>query len=622
MAAVRILVVEDQAIIADSIVDVLRELGYEVPAIASSAEDAARLACELQPDLVLVDIKLQGEMDGIDVASRIRTCLDAPIIYITAYSDEETLRRAKVTEPAAYLLKPFGPRDLCSAIEIALYKHGRDRELRESERQLQRVIEAVPDGVLLLDAERQLLLANPVGQSYLAFLAGVEPGQRVTRLGDFSIDELLEPLPEGSRFEIAVAPPVDRRFEVISQQVGDLDADQRWVLIIRDVTCESEMQRYLQQQERLAAVGQLAGGIAHDFNNVMAVITLYAQISLNIPDLPPKLYERLRIINEEALRASALIQQILDFSRRRKSDRRPVDLRVFLKEQVKLLRHTLPENIGIDLLYADDEYAIVGDLTRMQQAFINLVAYARDRMPDGGAVRIEIDRLTLAASGAPPLPEMEPGDWVRVQVADTGGDLAPEVLAHIFDPSFADDDDHTSGWCLAQVNGIVASHGGYTRAISSSERGLTFQIYLPALPVETPAVKESKPAPLARGQGELILLVEDNPAAREALANALDYLGYAVVQATNGREALAIFEQRAGEVQLVLSDVVMPEMGGVALLQALREHDASVRVVMISGHPLKKKLDEMIDQGLTDWLAKPPDLEQLAKALANALRED
>ena len=302
-------------------------------------------------------------------------------------------------------------------------------------------------------------------------------------------------------------------------------------------------------------------------------------------------------------------------------ERRPIDLRIFLKEQVKLLRRTLPESISIDLAYENDEYAITGDLPRMKQAFMNLAVYIRDRMPDGGALRIEIDRLTVGDHGTPPLPEMEPGDWIEIRIADTGVYLAPETLAHIFDPFYVSESSQESDLGLAQVYGIIGSHDGHIHATVNLDEGLTFIIYLPALPVEPTAVEETKPAPLARGQGELVLLVEDNPVTREALANTLDYLGYAVVKATNGQEALAVFDQRANEVQLVLSDVVMPEMGGIALLRALRERGAAVKVVLISGHPLEEKLEEMLNQGLTDWLSKPPNLEQLAATLANALNE-
>jgi len=395
------------------------------------------------------------------------------------------------------------------------------------------------------------------------------------------------------------------------------------------VTREREIQRRAQQQERLATVGQLAAGIAHDFNNIMATIVLYAQMSSRAEGLSARDRERLVTINQQAKHATNLIRQILDFSRRAVLERQPLDLSPLLKEHVELLERTLPENIEIVLDYGPDEYTVNADPTRVQQVMMNLGLNARDAMPEGGNLRFELERIQVQAGESPPLPEMEAGEWVQVTLSDTGTGIPPDVLPHIFDPFFTTKaPGKGSGLGLAQVHGIVKQHEGEIDVESQVGQGTTFTIYLPALPVHpVEAVTLELPA-LAKGQGETVLVVEDDASTRKALVDSLELLNYRGLEAADGREALAVLEQpppQAGGgkregIALVLSDVVMPGMGGVALLHALRQRGLTMPVVMLTGHPLERELESLRAQGMSDWLPKPPSLEQLAKVVARALK--
>jgi len=365
------------------------------------------------------------------------------------------------------------------------------------------------------------------------------------------------------------------------------------------------------------------------------------------PDVSPRNREWLATINRQARHATNLIQQILDFSRRAVLERRPLDLSPLLKEHVELLKRTLPENIQIVLAYGPDEYTVNADPTRAQQALMNLAVNARDAMPEGGNLRIGLERIRVQPGGTyppqpprsggevpPPLPGMKAGEWVQVTVADTGSGIPPDVLPHVFDPFFTTKaPGEGSGLGLAQVHGIVKQHEGEIGVQSQVGQGTTFTIYLPALPVHpAEALTRELPA-LAKGQGDTILVVEDDAAARKALVDSLELLNYRVLAAANGQEALAALEQpppdppagegeeRGGKVALVLSDVVMPGMGGVTLLQALRQRGLAVKVVLLTGHPLEKKLEELRAQGMIEWLPKPPSLEQLAQVVARVLEE-
>jgi len=244
-------------------------------------------------------------------------------------------------------------------------------------------------------------------------------------------------------------------------------------------------------------------------------------------------------------------------------------------------------------------------------------------MPDGGTLRIRLERITVEPDQTPPLPEMGTGNWVVLSVTDTGMGIAPEVLPRIFEPFYTTKaPGKGSGLGLAQVHGIVGQHGGRIDVKTQIGKGTTFTIYLPALearPIEQPAPDA---AVITRGQGETVLIVEDDSTVRPALTTSLAAWNYQALEATNGQEALAVVEKHSGQIALVLSDVVMPVMGGVALLHALRQKGHTMPVVLLTGHPMEQtELDGLRAQGLSAWLSKPPRLEQLAQTIASALHE-
>jgi PAS domain S-box-containing protein len=496
--------------------------------------------------------------------------------------------------------------------------------IQEQAHRVQQIIDTVPEGVLLLDQDQRIVLANPVAGGHLSLLAGVKVRDTLTHLGSRPLAELLTPPPRGLWHEVATD---DRCFQVIARPNEAGPALSGWVLVIRDVTQQREIEQRIQQQERLASVGQLAAGIAHDFNNIMATIVLYAQMTARTEGLPSVIRERMETIDQQAGHATNLIQQILDFSRRAVLDRHPLDLIPLLREHVKLLERTLPENIRVRLDCEPDRHAapliVNADPTRMQQMVTNLALNARDAMPDGGELRIGLERIEVRQGESPLLPEMAAGEWVLVSVSDTGTGIPPNVLPHIFEPFFTSRAPLGSGLGLAQVHGIVGQHGGRIDVDTHLGEGTTFTIYLPVHVVEpTTAASLGGLTALLTGQGETVLVVEDDAVVRKALLDSLEELNYTALEAVNGQEALTLLEEFGDEVGLLLSDVVMPGMGGMALLHALGERGLRVPVVMLTGHPLERELEGLQARGLLDWLPKPPTLEELAKVVARALSKE
>ncbi|HRQ41526.1 MAG TPA: PAS domain S-box protein [Chloroflexota bacterium] len=492
-----------------------------------------------------------------------------------------------------------------------------EASLRQRESQLRHIIDTVPEGVILLDANGNIYLTNPIAEQYLVVLAPERADGRLTHLGDQPLNELLTSPPKGFWHEVTGENQV---FEAIARPVENSSHNGGWVLVLRDVTEERDIQRRVQRQERLAAVGQLAAGIAHDFNNILAVIILYAQLILRTAEMPARAQEGLHTIEQQVKRATDLIQQVLDFSRQSVLERQPFDLLPFMEKLVTLLKRTLPEHIQIELNHDAGAYFIQADSSRMQQVIMNLAVNARDAMPEGGRLQIRLAHVQTEESKPMPVHDLPPGKWVQIEITDSGDGIPPEVLSNIFEPFFTTKaEGRGTGLGLAQVYGIVQQHEGYIDVVTEVGQGTTFFLYFPALITGENTADAPDRGVLQLGQGQGVLVVEDDPTIRKALQSSLAVLNYEALVAANGREALAILATKADKIELVLSDVVMPEMGGIALFHAIKEQYPTIPVVLLTGHPISKEMESLQKLGLAGWLPKPPDLTGLGNLLAKAL---
>ncbi len=495
------------------------------------------------------------------------------------------------------------------------------RALLAAERQrLEGLVEHLPDGVYLLDEQRCLRLANPAGQEYLPVLMNAGVGEEITRIGEYRLEDILTtPRANGLAHQVVLEGSPQRAFEVEGRPITERETEGGWVLVVREVTREREMQERVQRQDRLAAVGQLAAGIAHDFNNMLTTMIGFAQILEGRPDVFESAKVELRRISSQGERAAQLIQQILDFSRKSVVQRKPMDLVPFLKEAVKLLDRTLPENIQIVAEFGRGDYIVEANLTQLQEVITNLAVNARDAMPEGGELRIGLSHLRLEPDERPLFPEMAPGDWVVWTVSDTGAGMPPEVVEHIYEPFFTTKPPgQGTGLGLAQVYGIVKQHNGFIDVKSELGAGTTFTSYLPQVALEE-SPEEEPVEELMKGQGETILVVEDEAEVLQTAKSMLEHLNYRVLTATHGREALAVYDLHRDKISLVLTDRVMPEMGGVELLEALKEKNPEVRLVLMTGYPLGDEEEDPLFEGLAGFLQKPLRLEQVGQKMREVL---
>ncbi|MEW6364312.1 MAG: PAS domain S-box protein [Acidobacteriota bacterium] len=519
-----------------------------------------------------------------------------------------------------------------AAIEIAKDITGRkqaEAELRQLKEFNESIIQSMSEGIVVDDADGYLTFVNPAAAAMLGYAPQELVGQhwRITVPPDQghivrAADER-RMRGEADRYELELVRKDGQRLCILVSGSPRFEAD-RFVgtfAVFSDITERKRAEEWVRQQDRLAAVGQLAAGIAHDFNNLLTGIIGYAQLLQGEPGISDRARGKANLIAQQGLRASHLVRQILDFSRQTVIHRHPLDLAPFLQETCKLLQRTFPENIRLLLETEPGPQVILGDPTQVQEVVANLALNARDAMPAGGELRIRLSPLSLHAGDRVPVPEMAPGEWITLAISDTGTGIAPAVLPRIFEPFFTTKAPGAgTGLGLAQVHGIVKQHNGYIGVESRVGQGATFTIYLPAIrdgrgsSPQAPRLEEA-----VGGRGEVILLVENEPAVLEVLRQMLAQMGYRVLTATDGEEALAVYRQRSKEIALVLTDLIMPRMDGAMLLRALRAEDPQVKVVAMTGYPLGDGHGQLLAEEVVDWVQKPIDNALLALALRRAL---
>ncbi|MCP4359981.1 MAG: response regulator [Chloroflexi bacterium] len=298
----------------------------------------------------------------------------------------------------------------------------------------------------------------------------------------------------------------------------------------------------------------------------------------------------------------------------------PLDLYPFLQRLTGLLQRTLPENIAVSFTAVSGKYLIHADPLRIQQVMMNLVVNARDAMTQGGQLNFDLRKIDLAPHDPVPIPDMSPGKWIQITITDTGNGIPADLLDHIFQPFFTTKESGKgTGLGLAQVYGIIQQHEGFIDIHTQGGQGTSFHLLIPALIATKPQLTEEQVIDLPKGHGETILIVEDDSAIRQVMSDSLKMLNYNPVTTHNGSAALDILREHRHNFALIISDVIMPEMGGVALFQAIQRMNLAIPIILMTGHPMKHKMEELHTQGLASWLLKPINLQQLAEVIVQHL---
>lgn len=636
----RVLHIEDNLADAELIHETIRRRwpGCEFRRVESREQLRTALA-EPDWDLVLSDFSLPG-FDGLSALALARERRpDVPFIFLSGTIGEDNAVSALQRGASDYVIKDR-PARLVPAIEQALGRIDENRarekieaKLRASQELLQQLAEHSADAFWFADIspERFIYVSPAVEQIWgrppRDFYASPE-------LWDDGIHGDDRERVQAS-YQACLAGRT-RRFEE-EYRVVRADGTLRWVLdtgtpifdldgklvrmsgIAKDVTDRRNLEKQYLRAQRLESVGTLAGGIAHDLNNVLAPILMAVDLLKKKTD-NADIRRLLGILETSANHGAGLVRQVLAFARGGDGERSDIQPQLVAREVVKLLQETLPRSIDIESDLPREVGLITSNATELGQVLMNLCVNARDAMPDGGKLRIEMRNVSVDHGQAAANPGAKTGPHVLIRVSDTGTGIPAEIAERIFDPFFTTKAaGKGTGLGLATVLGIVRSHGGFLDLRSEPGEGTTFSLFFP-MTAGSNSADEAPPAePANQGRGESILIIDDEAAVRDVAAALVEAFGYRTFRATDGQNGLGIYRRHAAEIGVVMIDMMMPGMQGTEVIRSLRRENPDVGIIAMSGYLEPEKLGITAGMDHIEFVQKPMTGEALVKAIQRVL---
>ena len=604
--------------------------------IATTYDEALAAFKDHRFDVAFFDYLL-GARDGLSLLREIRqNGIDTPVVVLTGRGAEDVAVEAMKKGAADYLSKAnLTVEALERTIRHALALHAEERQrwhaeaaLRASEERFRALVENSSDALLLIDAEGRITYLSPSSVRHLGWTAEQMVGR--------SIFDFLHP-DDRELVGVRMAETLGHPGKTIVEQVRFLHADGSWrimagggvnrladpavagiVVNVRDITDRRKLEEQLRQAQKMEAVGQLAGGVAHDFNNLLTAILGYCQLMLDeIPEEDPL---RLDLLEIQAAgdRAASLTRQLLAFSRRQMLQPQVVDINMLVTQLEKLLRRLISEDVELVTALASDLRQVTVDPASVEQILVNLAVNARDAMPTGGRLTIETANVERDDTYAETHVAMRPGPYVMLAVSDTGAGIDAATRARVFEPFFTTKEQGKgSGLGLATVYGMVKQSGGYIWVYSELGHGTMFKVYLP--PTAAPSVAQPAANASAGAPGwETVLLVEDEDAVRALAREVLRRHGYVVLEARHGVDAVRVAERHTDDIHLLVTDVVMPHMGGRDLAERLGAARPKMKTLFMSGYTDHALLPEDLTPG-AEFLQKPFTPEVFARRVRRIL---
>jgi len=635
----KLLIVEDSDSDARLVVRTLRQGGYEPR--WRRVEDAAGLQAALAGEdweLVISDYAMPT-FDGLTALKVVQDSgRDLPVILVSGNIGEDVAVAAMKAGAHDYVMKGRLTR-LTSAVERELRdaderrrRRAAEAALRESEERF-RELAANLDEVFWMSDPRtsRILYVSPAYEKIwgrtcqslyeqpLSFVEGIHPEDRAGMLA-----ALERQAAHGScQQEYRVVRPdgsvrwIWHRSFPVRDKAGELV---RVVGIAQDISERKGLEEQLRQAQKMEAVGQLAGGVAHDFNNLLTIITGHSQLLLQDFDSSSPVRSKIGLIRATADRAAALTRQLLAFSRKQILEPTVLDLTAVVTGLTSMLQRLIGEDIEFAIVPGMGAGRVLADQGQLEQVLMNLVVNARDAMPHGGRLTIQTARVEIDRAFTALHPEVVPGVYAMLAVSDTGRGMNPEVQARIFEPFFTTKEvGKGSGLGLSTVYGIVRQHDGCITVESELGRGSTFRVYLSRVADEAEvSVPVATPTKSPRGV-ETLLVVEDEAEVRALVRDALAMTGYKVLEAADGRAALRIAEEEAGDIHLLVTDVVMPGLNGAQVADRIKASHPETRVLYMSGYTDDRIGHHGVLTPGTILLSKPFTPDALARKVREAL---
>ena len=509
--------------------------------------------------------------------------------------------------------------------DITERKRGEEQIREQAE-----LLDQAQDAILVRDLDQNILFWNKGAEKIYGWSAEEVIGKNAKELlfkehsGQFDVarkaiiqnGEWKGELQQTRRDGAAII--VESRWTLVRDEQGQPKS----ILVINtDVTEKKRIESQFLRAQRMESIGTLAGGIAHDLNNVLSPILMAIDmLQLRCTDETSRKW--FEVLRSNAERGGSMVRQVLSFARGVEGERIALQPKHLIKEIVKILRETLPKSIEINFKLPDDLWIISADATQMHQVLMNLCVNARDAMPEGGSISIKAENVLVDENYARMHIEAKAGRFVMITVSDTGPGMLSEVQSRIFEPFFTTKEmTKGTGLGLSTALSIVKSHGGFINVYSELHRGSQFSVYLPALATPEATAGGTLQTDLPLGNGELILVVDDEKSIREITRGTLETFGYNVLTANDGTEALAIYADKKNEIAAVLTDMVMPFMDGPATIRALQRMNPKIKIIAASGLGQAQRAGEGALEGVSVFLNKPYTAEKLLKTLAEILKD-
>ena len=677
-----ILVVDDQLQNIELLEAYLIPQGYEIVR-AANGEEALRKLSDHKIDLILLDVQMPG-IDGFEVIRRVRQdklyCL-LPIILVTAL--RETEDRIKGIEAGCddFISKPVDKLELSARVRsllkvkdyndlVSSYQKELESEVTRRTAEIKNALENVqleiterlsaeqaskraeeafnfeqnllrslmdniPDHIYFKDLNSRFLRmsksqaerfglnnsAQAEGKTDFDFFTedharpAYESEQQIIKTGTPIVNiEERETWPGGKETWVSTTKVPLR--DPIGQIIGTIG-------ISRDMTEQKKLQNHLLQTQKVQSIGTLAGGIAHDFNNILGIILAFTSVLERSEGNKEKILKSTTAITQAVSRGAALVRQILTFARQTGVEVKPMHIPDLIREIVSMLKETFPGVIEFQTTMENNIPFINADHSQMHQALLNLCMNARDAMPDGGVIKIEV-KTVASETLIQQFPEIKSSRYVSIGVSDTGIGMDEATRSRIFDPFFTTKEQGKgTGLGLSVVHGVIHEHSGFISVESSVGHGTTFHLYIP-VPQEEKRIQKIKDIKTEEQQRgfETLLFIEDEQLLREIVQSTLESNGYKVLLATNGREAVEIYKKQYKEIALVLSDMGLPKLGGIDVYAILKEINPGIKIIFASGFMPLETRSGLLKEGVKGFIQKPYGMSEVLQMVRDVLNEN
>jgi two-component system cell cycle sensor histidine kinase/response regulator CckA len=602
--------------------------------------------------MAFVDVRMPPGWDGIETTRQIwQVAPDMQIVICTAYADccwSEVQEQIKPRDRMLILKKPF---DIIEVLQLAISLTEKSRLLLESKMHLQELEQRVKlrtqeleasqlaafekaslldlsrDAILVCGLDHRITYWNKSAERLYGWTAAEAIGRLMADLSDMGTDAF-----QRACHKVIETGEWDGELQQIGHDGRRLVVEGRWTLLMNadgrprrilvintDITERKKVEEQLLRAQRMESLGTLAGGIAHDLNNALTPIMMSIEL-LKLQEQDAMRMGVLATIENSARRGADMVRQVLSFSRGVEGQRVEVQAGHLLKGIEKIANETFVKNIRVSSDIPADLWIVQGDPTQIHQMLLNLCVNARDAMPNGGNINLRACNHLLDAQCAAMIAGAKPGSYILIELEDTGTGMPPEVIDRIFEPFFTTKElGKGTGLGLSSALAIIKSHQGFIRVSSELDKGSKFQVYLPAQMVEGASSPPPVHAPMTRGSGEMVLLIDDEDAVRRITGQTLESFGYRVLPAADGVEASTLYAAHKDNIAVVLTDMMMPVMDGPATIQVLMRMNPQVRIIAASGLSVKDMVARATSAGVKHFIPKPYTAETLLSMLHSVL---